>query len=408
MRSPLLRDASWLTRERALAWATVLAIYTIAALLGLLAVTRLGTAPDPWQRPLGPDFVNIWTAGRMAIHGDAALAWDAGAHAAAMKEYFPPGDGFQDLYYPFFYPPPILLIAAPLSLLPYSIALMLWLSATGIACYAGTRALIPPSWPAAVPFVGFPALLVNAAHGQNGAFTAALLAGAAITMDRRPTLAGLCLGALSIKPQLALLVAPTLLAARRWDVLAWAALTVGAIGLASVSAFGVSSWTAFLASLHDATNVMELGLVSLAKMVSTFAAFWLGDLSLDAAWICQTVITLMAIGLCCGIGWRRPGGRAEVALIAAGALLATPYLFDYDLTLSIIPLAWIAAQANLGGFLPWEKLVIAVAFLLPLFARVFATVTSVSVAPLVLVAVFAIVVRRVWASGTGRTQPAVM
>jgi hypothetical protein len=59
-----------------------------------------------------------------------------------------------------------------------------------------------------------------------------------------------------------------------------------------------------------------------------------------------------------------------------------------------VPLAWIAAQAGCGGYRPWEKLILAAAFALPLLARPIATTAGVPVAPLVLAALLGVVARR--------------
>ena len=59
-----------------------------------------------------------------------------------------------------------------------------------------------------------------------------------------------------------------------------------------------------------------------------------------------------------------------------------------------VPLAWVAAEAERDGYLPWEKLILAAAFLLPLVARPIATLTGVPVAPPLLIALLWVVTRR--------------
>jgi alpha-1,2-mannosyltransferase len=388
------RDAAWISDERVRAWRRVLAAFCVISLLAAFAVSRFGSGPDPWQRPLGPDFVNVWTAGRMSLQGQAGLAWDPAVHEAVESRYFPPADGFREIHYPFFYPPPLLLLILPFALLPYAVALLAWIVITNLACFMAIQKLLPWGWSGVVSFLAFPAVLLNAAHGQNGALTAALIATAAITADRRPAIAGICLGTLCIKPQLVLLLAPLLLAGRRWRIIAWSALTVGALCLASIIAFGVSSWAAFVAAMPGASAVMELGLVAFGKMVSSFAALRLVGSNLTIAWAGQTIMTIVAGGLAVHAAWRHPGGRAEIALFASSALLATPYLFDYDLMVLAVPMAWVVSQSDRTSFLPWEKSVLATAFLLPLFARLLALGTGLSVAPVILMAVFLVVLRR--------------
>src|SRR5262249_20816814 len=151
-------------------------------------------------------------------------AWNPVAHAAAQHANFAPDMGFEASYYAFFYPPLFLLICLPLALLPYGVALAVWVGTTGAACLAVVRMLLPKCWPAALVLLAFPGMLMNAGHGQNGALSTALLGAATLQLDRRPRLAGAFLGAMCFKPQLALLVVPALLAARRWQTLLWAAM----------------------------------------------------------------------------------------------------------------------------------------------------------------------------------------
>ena len=280
-----LRDANWLGAGRAKAWARVLALVAVTAALVFIVLTHGGSAPDPWRHPLATDFVSFWTAAKLAAAGTPEAAWNPVAHAAAQHASFAPDAGFEQSYYAFFYPPPFLLICLPLALLPYGAAVAVWLGATGAACLAVVRALLPSRWPAALALLAFPSMLMNAVHGQNGALTAALLGGAALHLDRRPRLAGACLGAMCFKPQLALLIVPALIAARRWHTLAWAAVVAGGLSLASLLVFGEGAWRAFLSVTPLARAVLEFGGVGFEKMVSTFAAAnLLGQVSLVPGW----------------------------------------------------------------------------------------------------------------------------
>ena len=187
----------------------------------------VGSAPRAGLRKLR-------TAGKLALQGTPGSAWDPAAHAAAEHTSFTPDAGYNGDYYGFFYPPSFLLICVPLALLPYGIAVAAWLATTGAAYFATIRALLPPRWPALLVAVAYPAVLLNTAHGQNGALFTTLLGLAALQLERRPWLAGACLGALSIKPHLALLVVPALFAARRWRALAWAVVVTATLFLVSL------------------------------------------------------------------------------------------------------------------------------------------------------------------------------
>jgi len=245
-------------------------------------------------------------------------------------------------------------------------------------------------------------VLLNAEHGQNGALSAALLGVAALQLDRRPRVAGLCLGLLCVKPQLALLVVPALLAAGRLRALAWAGLAAGAASLAAWLAFGAAAWRGFLASSALARLVLEAGLAGYPRAVSSFAAARLLGASLAAAWTVQAAASAVALAAVVGVAWRRPGARVEVAVLAAAACLASPYLLDYDLMVLAVPLAWLASAAVTGGFLPGETPVLAAAFLLPMVARPLALQCGVPLAPPVVATLLACLVRR---AGPVRTAP---
>jgi hypothetical protein len=389
-----LRDAPWLSADRAVAWTRVLALASVLALLASVFLTHGGSTPDPWHRPLAADFVSFWTAAKLALAGTPASAWNPVAHAAAQHASFAPEVGFAATYYAFFYPPPFLLICLPLALLPYGAAVAVWLGATGAACFTVVRALLPKSWPAALVLLAFPAMLMNLAHGQNGALSVALLGAATLQLDRRPWVAGAFLGTMCFKPQLALLIVPALIAARRWQTLVWAVVTTVGLSLASLLLFGEEAWAGFLAIGPLASSVLELGGVGFARMASTFAAARLLGAGLTAAWAMQALVSLTTLIVLLMAIHRRPGPIAEGAILATAACLATPFLLDYDLMLLAIPLAWAAAEAESSSYLPWEKTILVCAFLVPLFARSLATSLGVPVAPLVIVALFAIVTRR--------------
>ncbi|MBL4756899.1 MAG: DUF2029 domain-containing protein, partial [Rhizobiales bacterium] len=70
----ILRDGSWLTVERLRVYSLMLAIMPVLALLawGFLSSNGL----DPYGRPIGTDFSNVFAAGRMVLDGNAAGAYD--------------------------------------------------------------------------------------------------------------------------------------------------------------------------------------------------------------------------------------------------------------------------------------------------------------------------------------------
>ncbi|MDQ2804129.1 MAG: DUF2029 domain-containing protein [Pseudomonadota bacterium] len=261
----VLRCADWLTAERARGWCRVLAALSLTVAIGWVALSRDGL--DPLGKPLGTDFVSFWTASRLALAGHAAAAYDPLTHAAAQLALFPSA---HDKYYAFFYPPVFLLLCLPVAVLPYLPSLLAWLAAGLVALLTCLRSLLPQPW-AALPLLAFPAMLVNVGHGQNGFISAACFGGGMV-LERRPFMAGLCLGALVFKPQLALGVPVALIPARRWRTMAGAATS--ALGLCALSwlILGGAAWRGFFHIAPLARTTLERGLVDPAKMQSMFAA----------------------------------------------------------------------------------------------------------------------------------------
>ena len=371
-----LRQADWLTPERARAWSRVLAL---AILLGATVWIGLSHAGiDPLGKPLGTDFLSFWAASHLALSGHAAAAYNVTAHAAAERAAVPN----ETLYYAFFYPPTFLLLCLPLAALPYLASLAGWLLATFLPLFACLRRLLPQRW-AVLPILSFPGVLLNAGQGQNGFLSGACFGGGMLLLERWPLLAGLCLGALVFKPHLLPVVPIALLAARRWSALVGVVLSSLGLCVASWAILGESAWRGFLRVAPLARATLDRGFVEPWKMQSVFAAVRVLDGSLLLAYAAQAAVALAAVAVLWPVVARRPGGRAEGAMLVTATMLCTPFLLDYDLVCLALPLAWLTAEAQRTGWRPWEKTVVLAAYALPLLARPLAMGPHLPVAPLV-------------------------
>ncbi|HTK34826.1 MAG TPA: glycosyltransferase family 87 protein [Caulobacteraceae bacterium] len=388
-----LRDATWFDRQRARAYSLIFAVVALIAGLGWVAASHGGL--DPLGKPLGTDFTSFWAASKLALSGRPLSVYDLPAHAALERSIF----GGADVgYSAFFYPPVFLLICLPLALLPYLASLAAWLGATGYAYWRVARAAWGKTTGLTLPVLAFPAVLINIGHGQNGFLTAALMGGGALMMRGRPILAGLCFGALIFKPHLGLLIPVALLASGRWKSIFAAAGAVLALVAASILAFGLDVWRGFLAVSPMARAALEQNLVGNEKMQSVFAAvrLWRGPLAL--AYGGQAVVAVGAAWLLVRLARKGEDPDALGPALIAAALLASPFLLDYDLILLAVPLAWVLGRAERTGFLPWEKLVLSAGFLLPLVSRALAAHFGLPLGPPVVLAVLMVVVRRGFAT----------
>ena len=360
-----LRDADWLNRERAVAYTRILFFFTFALALIWIALAHGGM--DRAGKPIGADFVSFWTASQLALSGRAADVYDVAAHWDAQKALFGPDVA----YTAFFYPPLYLLICLPLAALPYFGSLAAWLGATGYAYWRVLRTFAGARIDA-MAILAFPAFLVNAEHGQNGFLSAALIGGGALLLDKRPMLAGLCFGAMVFKPQLAVMIPIALIASRRWTGLAAAAASGERAGRRLVDRLGRRDLAGVPGLRPVGAGDLERNLVGYEKMQSVFAAVRLLHGGLTLAYCLQAATALAAAAALVWLARRRFRCEAEGPAMVMAALLASPFLLDYDLTLLAIPLAWIAREGLRSGFAPGEKSVLAFAYVLPLFSRIVA------------------------------------
>ncbi|HWE76574.1 MAG TPA: glycosyltransferase family 87 protein [Stellaceae bacterium] len=387
-----LREMRWLGRERVLAYSRILLAIAVIVACGWVA-TGNGLV-DRNHRPFGTDFLSFWSSSALTLAGTPEAAYSEAAHVAMQERAI----GAQDLpYYAWFYPPIFLLLVWPLALLPYAWSLLAWLIGTGTG-YAAVLRGFAKTPHTLVPILAFPAVWVNAIHGQNGFLSTALLGGGLLLLGaRRPIAAGLLFGVMIYKPQLALLLPFALIAGREWKALAAAAASATMLAGASLAAFGPKTFAAFFATSHFAQLTVEQGVVSWTKMASAFAAFRLLGASVPLAYAVQIVVAVAAAAMIARI-WRGSAAyEAKAAALAAGTLLMSPFLLSYDLTLLAIPIVCLARQGMRRGFLPWEKLIVTLAWLLPVACEPIASLTTLPIAPIVIGLILWQVTRRITA-----------
>jgi alpha-1,2-mannosyltransferase len=393
-----LRDAPWLNADRATAYGRLLAATMAIALCYSWASDGMGHhpfAPPPLPaqagKPQPSDFLAFWSAGALARHGHAPLAYDLPS-LTALERSTAALDPKVSLA--FFYPPPFLLLCLPFALLPYFTAFLAFVAASGAALMLALHRILPPAW-GWLPVLAFPGLLMNAATGQNGFVSAACLAWPVLLLETRPFLAGACLGALVIKPHLALCVPVALIAARRWRAVAGAATASIGLILAAWAAFGTATWQAFLHAAPVARDALENHPEDWAKLQTLYTTLRLAGAPLWSAYLGQILLAALVLAVVAALAWRRPGGGAEASLMAAGAVLCAPHVLDYDLAVTGAPLAWLALQSR-TGWLPWEKLLMGAAFLWPLVARIATQSAGLPLGPVILLALFALVAGRAY------------
>jgi hypothetical protein len=191
--------------------------------------------------------------------------------------------------------------------------------------------------------------------------------------------------------------------AGRWKTFAAAGATVMALAAASYGLFGLETWRGFLADSAVARSALEQGLVGDAKMQSAFAAVRLVGGPVGLGYAVQSVLAAFAAA---GLVWlqrRGPGSAAFGPAMIVAALIASPFLLDYDLVILAAPMAWLVSEGARTGFRDWEKTTLAAAFVLPAVSRTVASTAHLPLAPFVLAALFVLLLRR---GATGKTASA--
>jgi arabinofuranan 3-O-arabinosyltransferase len=193
-----------------------------------------------------------------------------------------------------------------------------------------------------------------------------------VLLERRPMLAGCCIGLLTFKPHLGILFPVVLVAGGHWRVMASAVAVTALLVLASCVAFGMESWHAFLQSLPTASQAaLTEGRADWAKLQSIFAVARLAGGSVALAWTSQLVFAATVAILLYAMWRSKISSDLKAAGLATGALLVTPYLFIYDLVVLAIPMAFLIRIGGSAGFMRGEMLVIGCAsFLVLIFPLV--------------------------------------
>jgi arabinofuranan 3-O-arabinosyltransferase len=309
-----------------------------------------GWIVDATGLPRTNEFMGIRAAGDLALHGRAIDAYDWPRHEAAMAEIA----GRKGMaYFPFPYPPIFLLLMAALATLPYLLSAAVWLGTT-CALYAWMVVRITRVRLAALWALATPAAAINTFVTHTGFATAAVMGLALDAIPKRPILAGMLIALLAVKPQLGLLIPVALIAGGYWRVIASAAASVVCLVLVSLLCFGLEPWLALpgqMATIQDAARFghPRIGDTNYTILVSVYGAMRAIGAPDALAMTLQAIAGLtMAVGVF--VLWRSDAPYAlKAAGLASASLLATPYLFIYDLLHLTVAVAFVVRHTGLAG-----------------------------------------------------------
>jgi hypothetical protein len=295
-------------------------------------------------------------------------------------------------YYGWHYPPPFLFIAMLLSSLPILPAMACWLAVT-LVPFAATVRSIAGTRAGYFVALGFPATLWNVTPGQNGFFTASLIGGTLVLLERAPVAAGICLGLLTYKPHFGVLFPIALLAGRHWRAFIAAAATATVMMAASWLAFGTVTWLAFVDATPKMTHaVLGEGLADFGRLQSLYGLVRAAGGGATLAWTVQGIAALACAAIVARLWLGRTPYALKAAALATAALIATPYLYIYDLVILVIPVAYLIRLGLARGFTRAECVGLPAAVLLLLSYPYVATQVGLA-AVLVVAALIALRVR---------------
>ena len=352
------------------------------------------TGKSSENSPFGVDFAVYYTAGQMVRSGETDDLYHASIHRASMERIMgremPPN-------LPWMYPPTFLLMVTPFSFLPYTTALVVWLSITlALALFALFR-LVPKQKSLALLAVGFPGVLMNLRWGQNGFLNTALLGFGLYFLEINPILAGLMFGLLTYKPQIALFAFLILFLSKKRRVLVWAIIFTLGFAILSGVLFGFDTWVQFVQSFSNSTSgfLDENWLSNAGVQPSMFINMRLAGINDTVNYIILTVIGLLVTGATGWVWHRTDRISLKAVTMCTGTFLIIPYFLQYDLMILSIPLVLFSYDLIEYGSRPIDFLLLLVLWATPVLDGVFVIWMNVHICPFILMALMIDVVARV-------------
>ena len=169
----VLKKSQWF-QERLINYPRVLVILYVLGIIIILCSVFLSPSgmTDLMGYPLGRDFAPFWVASSMAQAGTPAEVYNLSKFMEAHEDLF----RVFNAPYGWFYPPTFLLIVYPSAVLPYPLALAVWLAVT-MGVFLLVMRLIAPHPRTLWLAIAFPGTFINFIFSQNGFLSAAMLGG---------------------------------------------------------------------------------------------------------------------------------------------------------------------------------------------------------------------------------------
>lgn len=280
---------------------------------------------------IGRDFFNVWGGAVGLPKGDPQLIYDNIVHNNRLREMV----GMDYRPQKFSYPPHVLLLLYPFSLMPYNLALLsftaiglcaFWFTAMQTLDYRQSRWAL---WLA-------PATILCLLAGQYSLVMAAIFITLYRRMDSKPILCGILIALLTIKPQIGVLLPIFLLVTGRYKVFAVATIASAVFVGLSVYLHGIDIWHTYYESSREQLELTkELGPFSLGFMPTVTVQLGLIGLPLATA---TGIHGIMALGLASFMIYvclKTDDRFMQFAVFVMATFMITPYLMIYDTVLIV-------------------------------------------------------------------------
>lgn len=330
---------------RALSWMAI----TVALIICGISVLRGFQGQTFMGRPLGGDFAQFYTAGKILNQFDSAQLYDLDLEVRIQHESAPGSSADQMLV--FASAPFVALIFRPFAALPYAWGYVAWL-AFSLALYsAGIILLIRSTALSAQQRItsfllgisSMPFLMETWIGGQIsviGFFAVALFV--FCRARNRKFLAGMALSLALFKPTLVAIPILMLLCGRRWRMLNGAVTGAAALALVSIQTAGLPGCAAWLDTLKFYGKLATGPAAALRRIKYVDAGSFFHLLLGNASAIAQALGILAAVAGIAILGhawWRSaawsPASRDLLwAATLAGALVSNVYTPIYDTILT--------------------------------------------------------------------------
>jgi hypothetical protein len=325
----------WLTPRRLRAHGLLLALTICAFYIWAIATPTLR---DRNGNLKGTDFLHFYTLGSLAITHQGSELYNMDTQAAVAAQRVPDARGIR--YLPL-YPPQVSLVFAPLAHLSYGCALALWWLCTaviyGACCYAIWRVcpnLRDFGGTVALVAIAFPAFFHLIAWGQTSALAlACFTAGFLLFRDQREFAAGLALGCLIFKPQLALAAAIVFILTGRWRILVGSALSAAAQTAAGIAYYGVEPFRSWLGTLRAVPALLP-SFEPRPYQTHCLRTFWSMLVPWSGAALGLYVVSAIVVLAGTIAIWKHQESLSlEYSALLLATVLVSPHLTVYDLVI---------------------------------------------------------------------------